>query len=334
MQEDRRSNSRHNKSDGVGISIAWRVLLFIHATLTLLISAMMIASYPLGAYLVFHTSMGSGYREPLDGFYMLVPLPIQIQASISIGDLFILLWCTYLLLFTLLLLSPKNMLSAILRLVRKGDDGYSSSSSNNSINSSSNHLITTIAWFSILVASSIAIDLLQNMLGIEMGSIEYEDRLKHFVDATTAPLREELGFRMILIGVPAYLFLARQGSTLLNVLWRPYEHLSRHGKSIHLLIVASALLFGLAHVLFSTGWSYGKVTQATLGGIILGWLYYRYGLHAAVIAHWAANYLPLTYLFAGDAFGSDIMLNMLELVLVSNGIVAISLRLRAYFKSQ
>ncbi|MEM2923423.1 MAG: CPBP family intramembrane glutamic endopeptidase [Candidatus Nitrosocaldus sp.] len=323
MQEDR-SNSRHSKSR-VGISTAWRVLLFIHSVLTLLISVMMLASYPLGAYLVFHTSMGSGYKEPLDGFYMLVPLPVQVQVNINFGDLFILLWCTYLLLFTILMLSPKNMLSAMIRLVRKGDD--------NSYNSNNNNLIVTIAWFSILVASSTVIDLLQNMLGIEMGSIEYGDRLKHFVDTTTAPLREELGFRMILIGVPAYLFLARQDSTLLNVLWRPYEHV-RHGKSIHLLIVASAVLFGLAHILFSTGWSYGKVTQATLGGLILGWLYYRYGLHAAVIAHWAANYLPLTYLFAGDVFGSQTMLNLLELLLVSNGIVAILPRLRSHLKSK
>ncbi|MEM0480070.1 MAG: CPBP family intramembrane glutamic endopeptidase [Candidatus Nitrosocaldus sp.] len=317
MQEEDGGNSR--QSGRVGISIALRILLFIHALLTLLISIMMFVSYPLGAYLVFHTNMDSGYREPLDGFYMLVPLPVKVQLNVGIGDIFMMLWCTYLLLFTILLLSPRNMLSVMVRLL-KGDDGYSS-----------NNILITISWFSILVASSTAIDLVQSMLGVEMGSIEYEDRLKYFVDATTAPLREELGFRMILIGVPAYIFLARQGSTLLNVLWRPYEHV-RHGKGINLLIVASAVLFGLAHILFSSGWSYGKVTQATLGGLILGWLYYRYGLHAAVIAHWAANYMPLTYLFAGDVFGSQTMLNLLELLLISNGIVAILLRLRCYFQ--
>ncbi|MCS7141151.1 MAG: CPBP family intramembrane metalloprotease [Candidatus Nitrosocaldus sp.] len=321
MQEDRsRSSGRES------LSIAWRVILLIHVALTVAISAMMFISYPLGAYLVFHTSMGTGYREPLDGFYILIPLPVKVEMSISVGDLFILLWCTYLLLFTILLLSPKNLFSAVVISVRNTADN-----SNGSRSSNSNNLITTIAWFSILVASSVAIDLLQGILGIETGSLEYDDRLRHLVDATAAPLREELGFRVILIGIPVYLFLARQGSTLLSVLWRPYEY-STHRRSVYVLIVASALLFGLAHVLFSTGWSYGKVTQATVGGLILGWLYYRYGLHTAIIAHWAANYVPLTYLFAVDALGSDAMLNMLEVLLVSNGVVAILLRLMPYLK--
>ncbi|MEM1941574.1 MAG: CPBP family intramembrane glutamic endopeptidase [Candidatus Nitrosocaldus sp.] len=318
MQEGDRSSSS-NGSGRESISIASRILLLIHAALTALITAMMFISYPLGAYLVFHTSIGSGYREPIDEFYMLIPLPVRVQINISVGDLFILLWCTYLLLFTILLLSPKNIFSAIVRLTR------------NSTAARGNGLMITIAWFSILVASSTAIDLVQSMLGIEMGSLEYDDRLRHFIDATTAPLREELGFRLILIGIPAYLFLAKQGSTLLNVLWMPYEHV-RRDKSIYMLIVASAVLFGFAHIIFSTGWSYGKVTQAMLGGLILGWLYYRYGLHTAIIAHWAANYLPLTYLFAADVLGSNTILNILELLLVSNGMVAIALRLKPYLK--
>ncbi len=319
MQEGDKGKESSNGKERV--SVASRILLLIHAALTALITALMFISYPLGAYLVFHTSMGSGYREPVDEFYMLMPLPVQVQVNISVGDLFILLWCTYLLLFTILLLSPRNILSSIVRLA------------SNSTAARGNGLIITIAWFSIFVASSTAIDIVQSMFGIEMGSLEYDDRLRHFVDATITPLREELGFRLVLIGVPAYLFLARQGSTLLSVLWRPYEYV-RSDKSIYMLIFGSAVLFGLAHIIFSTGWSYGKVTQATLGGFILGWLYYRYGLHAAITAHWAANYLPLTYLFASDILGSDTILNILELLLVSNGIVAIALMLKRYLKGK
>ncbi|MFN4336408.1 MAG: CPBP family intramembrane glutamic endopeptidase [Candidatus Nitrosocaldus sp.] len=319
MQEGDKGRKSSNGKER--ISITSRILLLIHAALTVLIAVMMFISYPLGAYLVFHTSMGSGYREPIDEFYMFMPLPVHVQVKISVGDLFILLWCTYLLLFTILLLSPKSILSSIVRLV------------SNSTTVRGNDLTITIAWFSIFVASSTAIDLVQSMFGIEMGSLEYDDRLRYFVDATITPFREELGFRLILIGIPAYLFLAKQGSTLLSVLWRPYEYV-RHDKSIYMLIVGSAVLFGFAHIIFSTGWGYGKVTQATLGGLILGWLYYRYGLHTAIIAHWAANYLPLTYLFASDILGSDAILNVLELLLVSNGIVAIALILESYLKGK
>lgn len=315
MREDSsRSSSRKD------VSIGSRVMLLIQTAITTPIVAMMLASYPLGAYLVFHTNMGSGYREPLDEFYMLIPFPVQMQVNMSVGDLFIVLWCTYLLLFTILLLSPKNILNTMLGYMR-----------NRAVRG--NGLMVTVSWFSILVASSTAIDILQGMLGVDMGSLEYDDRLRHFMDATAAPIREELGFRLILIGLPAYLFLARNGSTLLSVLWRPYGHV-KHGRMIYMLIVMSALFFGIAHVIFSTGWGYGKVTQAMLGGLILGWLYYRYGLHSAITAHWAANYMPLTYLFVSDIFGSDALLNILESLLVSNGVVAIAMVLRPYLKGK
>ena len=39
----------------------------------------------------------------------------------------------------------------------------------------------------------------------------------------------------------------------------------------------------------------GKFAQATAGGIILGWVYLRYGIVVSLLIHWATNYFIFAY---------------------------------------
>ncbi len=54
------------------------------------------------------------------------------------------------------------------------------------------------------------------------------------------------------------------------------------------LIILSASLFGLAHM---SGWSAWKVIPTFLFGVAAGYLFYKKGLHAAILIHFATDYL-------------------------------------------
>ena len=64
-----------------------------------------------------------------------------------------------------------------------------------------------------------------------------------------------------------------------------------------IITIVVGIFFGLAHVITGEPWTTGKILQASIGGIIIGWVYFRYGLAAAIILHWATNYFIYSYLF-------------------------------------
>ena len=108
------------------------------------------------------------------------------------------------------------------------------------------------------------------------------------------------------------------------------------------IIIAVGLFFGLAHIISGEPWSDGKFAQATISGIIIGWVYYRYGLISAILVHWATNYFIYSYLF----FISDLnqisiqnaishsMIGTLEIILVVTGVISIAMIVINYFNSK
>ena len=104
----------------------------------------------------------------------------------------------------------------------------------------------------------------------------------------------------------------------------------QHKRAIS-IIIAVGLFFGLAHIISGEPWSEGKFAQAAISGIIIGWVYYRYGLIAAILVHWATNYFIYSYIF----FISDLnhvsiqnaishsMIATLEVILVVTGVISI-----------
>jgi hypothetical protein len=164
--------------------------------------------------------------------------------------------------------------------------------------------------------ATILLDLVQTSAGVATGGLS-GDPYELLISFTLAPLIEEVGFRFFLIGVPLFVILLLGRSSvrrMLTTLWRPSaawegvpgdEPDAMAASSLkllaYLLIVLSSVVFGAAHYLSGAGWDIGKVSEAALDGIALAYLYVRYGLHAAVIFHWAVDFVSNAFAFYGQA---------------------------------
>lgn len=307
------------------------LLLIFYAAVTGILFTLMVLAFPFGAYVVFNTELGSTitHEFPLDSFYVfLAGITVDLPLHNQLGEIFIILWCVYLLFFAILMLGPrKNLLQSLVKTV-EGDEQVSRD----------NALHMVILWLAVLLVISKALELVQQSAGIGIGSVEFSNPLIQFFNLTAAPIREELGFRVLLIGIPAYLMLAIRYSPkdFFKTLWYPSKYTqfdANTRKKVYILITISAVLFGLAHLFLGGGWSYGKVTQAMIGGWIIGWLYYRYGLHAAILMHWSTNY----FIHAHGYFGNTVwgfpegstsgnpLLGGIDLLLTIAGVIAIGL---------
>jgi len=210
-----------------------------------------------------------------------------------------------------------------------------------------NYLVYTIKWFSILILVSGIINFVQESVGIDIKPPTIENNLIQFFNVSIAPLSEEIGFRVLLIGVPLYVIYSRRVSfqSFLKSLWNPRDHLHiEESRKAIILIVAIALLFGFSHIMFSESWSGGKFAQATAGGIIIGWVYFRVGLVPAILIHWATNYFIFSYVYLivdfnmipiQEAFSHSLMMTFEILFMVLGSIsIAIMIIKNHYFKKE
>ena len=189
------------------------------------------------------------------------------------------------------------------------------------------------------------INFVQESFGIVTEPPESTNDLILFLAVTIAPIIEEIGFRVILIGIPLFLIYSFKTSirSFFHVLWHPYEnlHIVDNKKAI-LLIVLVGIFFGAAHIISGEPWSSGKFAQAAVSGIIIGWVYYRYGLIAAILIHWATNYFIFSYVFAVSEINnisvenaiSHTMINTLEIILVVTGIISIAIIIMNFINSK
>ena len=108
------------------------------------------------------------------------------------------------------------------------------------------------------------------------------------------------------------------------------------------MIAIVGILFGAAHIFSDEAWSTGKLAQAVASGIIIGWVYFRYGLIPAILIHWATNYFVFSYgyivadinqISIGDAF-SHSLLSTLEIILIVTGIISVAVLLLNYVYSK
>lgn len=214
-----------------------------------------------------------------------------VPINFNLGQLFIFLWTIYLILFAIAMNGPiRNIFSAIKASTTRGIETLFD-----------NSMLATLIVFPVVTWLTVAISLAEAAGGVSTGSLPPTDPLLEFVELTLAPLREELGFRVIPIGVVALLILfsSRKYRDGLMALWHPSRYLKkndspeayrRHMKYIYAAIFASAILFGLAHVLLGAGWGPGKILSAAVAGVGLAGLYYVYGFPATVLLHWSIDY--------------------------------------------
>ena len=296
------------------------------SALTSVIFGLMIVSFPLGAYAIFNSDIGNDidYSFPLEKFDIFIAgINIQLPIEYEIGDVFIIFWGIFIILFIITFLGPKkNFIKSISGIL---------SNENNSF--TDNCMLNVIKWFSILVLISTLITIIQENFGIVTEPPNIENDLILFLQISIAPITEEIGFRVILIGIPLFLIYSHKSSLkfFFKSLWSPYStlHIYEKKKSIGIIVIVG-IFFGAAHVLSGEPWTAGKILQASVGGVILGWVYFRYGLSAAIILHWATNYFIYSYLFLISELNgisihdasSHSMIGTFEIILIISGMIS------------
>jgi hypothetical protein len=293
-----------------------------------IIFALLLISFPIGIYLVFETDIG----DDINYDYPITHLDIfhntdfyQSSFDVSIGDAFVMLWVFYLGIFVISLLGPKqHFLKSISSLISLGKYDIKL-----------NYMFAITKWLSILVLISALINFIQESFGIITVPPLGDNNLIHFFYVSLAPLFEEFIFRIILVGIPLFALYSSRASLryFLKCLWTPSSLNILDSKKAIFLIIFVGISFGFAHIAFSDSWSEGKFAQATAGGIILGWVYLRYGIVASLLIHWATNYFifayahfisQINYVSLETAFSNPLMFS-LEFLFLASGILAITI---------
>jgi hypothetical protein len=298
----------------------------------------MILAFPIGAYVMFNSNIGNdiNFQYPINEFnFFFGGISYKLPVSFEIGDIFILAWAVYLILFSVSFMGPKGSLMNTLSQVIS--EGWKSVKEN--------ALLSAITWFAILILASVTIDFIQESFGIKIEPPTSQNGLVQFFQLTVAPLTEESGFRIILIGIPLFFFFSTYASwkIFFKSLWRPFANLQiTDHKKVFALIITMGLFFGAAHIISGNPWSPGKFTQAAISGIIIGWVYVRYGLAPAILIHWGTNFFIFSYLFfISDLSQIPISSEMsnpfsttLEELLVITGAISLAIKILNYIKSK
>ena len=315
-----------------------KALLIPYSGLLSVVFGVMILSFPIGLYVMYNSDVGKelNYQYPINGLDMFLgDIGYKVPISFEMGDAFVITWTIFLILFTISYFGPENsLLKTLSNMMSREVKRFQG-----------NAMVNMMAWFSILILSSVIIDAIQQSFGVTMDAPASSNDLVRFFQLGISPLTEETGFRVLLIGVPLFFMYSHIASwkTFVKSLWRPSKYLSisDYRKSM-ILIITIGLLFGVAHIISGTPWSPGKVTQAAMAGIIIGWVYVRYGLAPAILVHWATNYFLFSYLFflsnlsqsSAINDSSNPFSNTLEVILVTTGIFALAIKILERIESK
>ena len=306
-----------------------RILQLFGIPFTALLSVifgLLLISFPIGIYIVFETNIGNdiNYDYPITHLDLFHQTSFyQSSFDLSIGDAFVLLWIFYLGIFVISILGPnQNFLKSISSLISVGHYDVKS-----------NYMFAMVKWLSILILISALINFIQESFGIITVPPLGDNNLIQFFYVSLAPLLEEFIFRIILVGIPLFVIYSGRASLryFLKCLWNPTSLNIINSKKAIFIIVFVGIAFGFAHIAFSDSWSEGKFAQATAGGIILGWVYFRYGIVVSLLIHWATNYFifsyahfisQINYVSLNTAFSNPLM-SSLEFLFLSSGILAV-----------
>lgn len=152
-------------------------------------------------------------------------------------------------------------------------------------------------------------------------------------DLANASVYEELVYRLLLIGVPMALGSLLWNATRATGQSKPPSHSLRYFLGGHLrkessneallvgwiLLFVSSGLFGAAH---APGWGWWKVLPALVAGLGFGYLFLRHGIGAAILAHFATDYISSLSWEGIAGSGELIDLLFLALALIGAGFFA------------
>jgi len=248
-----------------------------------------------------------------------------INVNINVGSFFLGIWLVFFACFFIALEVRENIFTSLSKLNR----GMITASFRNYllfmplVTSFSLATVLLMEWF------------LERVLGFPVGGPsvpgngapgEFRE-FQFFLEVSYAPIVEEIGFRIIPLGVflVVYFFLVRSqirsqgdGCSWKSVAISPFypDKAKRdcglasvdsagllRGISVGewVVIFATAVVFGLAHYPFGQ-WGPAKFASATLVGVVLGVVYLAYGFVAPILLHWFFNYYFNIFYLASNYF--------------------------------
>jgi len=265
----------------------------------------------------------------LIGFYTPVALPV--------GAVFLFIWLGYVLCF----IAAWKWRESFHSVVRK-----SFSSPFHSL--FGNFLFIMPLLSSMVLTAASAIIYFQQSVGIPTGQPSFPPGISQqeiFLNVAYAPVVEELGFRLIPIGLFTTLYVLLAGRNVPSERFKLFfaslvypdgtkrmaglrnvrEHGIWHGINVGewAIILITSVIFGYAHVRSPVGWEPGKFTSVFVQGFFFALTYLAYGFEAPILLHWFFNY----YLFFFDPdvatkfFPTTVpILSLTELIILGLGI--------------
>jgi hypothetical protein len=299
--------------------------LFFFVAIIIFTVAMMLVSFPAGLYTVFGTHLSNNYTAstPVLGInYDFEFATLQVPVAGNFGELFVVVSAIYL---GFLLLAASQGAGLLKALRSSISNGYSALFTNS--------LSATLVLLGATSLVTVIVDTFQTDAGISTGSLT-GDPFFLLMNYTLAPLTEETTFRVMMIGIPVLvlsLIMFRDFSPVkaARALWRPSSvwdveeeegvitvhsfkdatpSLFPESSSdslkvrairpvVYAFLLISSFIFGYAHYASGAGWGPGKISEAALAGLALGYLYIKYGFLADVLLHWSINYVGSVFSF-------------------------------------
>ena len=110
-----------------------------------------------------------------------------------------------------------------------------------------------------------------------------------------ASVYEEFIVRFLILGIPVFIWRYMEGRktgyrlSILRVFGGGYKF----GTPEITFLLISSVTFGLAHI---SSWGWWKFLPAFLGGLVLGYLYLKYGMHVSILFHFANDFMSVSIL--------------------------------------
>ena len=308
-----------------------------YTALLSVIFGLLLVSFPIGIFVVFESDIGGdiNYEYPISHLDIFIGSEFyQSPVDVSLGDVFIVLWIFYLVIFVIALMGPKlDFFKTMSPIISSGKH-----------DARLNYMIGITKWFSILILVSGLINYVQEGFGVPIVPPIADNDLIQFFYVSLAPLIEEFGFRLILLGIPLFALYSHKSSVkyFLKCLWNPSHLDIFDSKKAIFLIIFVGVLFGFAHIAFGDSWSEGKFAQASASGIILGWVYLRYGFVVSLMIHWTTNYFIFSYanfisqinLISIESAFSHSLMSTLEILFLISGTFSICVLILNKFYSK
>jgi DNA-directed RNA polymerase subunit RPC12/RpoP len=181
--------------------------------------------------------------------------------------------------------------------------------------------------FSLTLFVSVAIVIIMHLVGVKtegigLGSAPLYAQMLSLLHAS---VYEEIVTRLVFLGLPVYLlrrFFPRDGAgrvSPLTILGGVHEI----GKIEIVFIIISATIFGVAH---TPAWGWWKLLPAFFAGLVMGYLYIKYGIHYSIMFHFATDYM---YVSMSMNSLVNVSMGLVYLALIAMGVVfAISYTVR------